>query len=218
MIPFDQWLKIMTKPWVILLMLLGGAFLYTYVDQPVAYYCRAIDFKSNFHIVTWITRLGLGGFYLVPFLLLALFFRYIRLNKTLEWRMWFLWCCALIPSLICLVLKMLLGRSRPELLFLGQLYGFYGWGTDAQFWSFPSGHTTTIMGFVFGLCVLFPKYSYAFLISGLLVATSRILLTEHYVSDVVVASYLALLEVGVLCWWFRRENKCYTARDHQLND
>ena len=40
---------------------------------------------------------------------------------------------------------------------------------------------------------------------ALLVDFSRIMLTEHYLSDVIVASYLALIEVGLLLVWLRRK-------------
>ena len=118
--------------------------------------------------------------------------------------MWFLWLCVLVPSLVCLVLKVLLGRARPDLLFNEHLYGFFGLKTHAPYWSFPSGHTTTVMGFVFGLSVLFPRKCYLFILAGSIVVLSRILLTHHYLSDVMAASYLALLEVGLLFWWSRR--------------
>ena len=174
-----------------------------YFDRPIADYFHAIDSRHNLYILNWVTKLGLGPLYFVPLLLLALFFRYVRRNRTWEARFWFLWLCALVPSIICLILKMVLGRARPDLLFSDQLYGFYGWHTKADFWSFPSGHTTTVMGFIFGLCALFPRYCYAFILLGLVVISSRIMLTHHYLSDVMIATYLALLEVGLLLWWLK---------------
>ena len=101
-----------------------------------------------------------------------------------------------------LVLKIVFSRARPDLLFSQQWYGFYGFKFSAPFWSFPSGHATTIMGFVFALCALWPKYRYLFLLYGVLIALSRVVLTHHYLSDVMVASYLALVEVGLLYSWF----------------
>jgi len=111
-------------------------------------------------------------------------------------------------------LKVIFGRARPDMLFNDQLYGFYGLQTHAQFWSFPSGHTTTVMGFVFGLCALFPRHCVAFILTGLIVVSTRILLTHHFLSDVLIASYLALLEVGLLycIMWRKAGIKCVVGK------
>ena len=205
MTAFDRLLAIMIKPWVVLsyagLVILS----FMVVDKPMAYYFYEFGFRERLHWLNGLTNLGIGAIYLVLFFLLALFFRCIYRNKVWEERSWFLWICVLIPNGFCLALKMIVGRARPDLLFHGQVYGFFGLHTGASFWSFPSGHTTTIMALVFGLSALFPRYCYALIVAGLLVASSRIVLTQHYLSDVLAASYLALLEVGLLLYWVRHK-------------
>lgn len=201
--PFDRLFAVMVKPWVVIGYLVLIILLIVYLDKPVAYFFQGVNLGNTMPILNWFTKLGLGALYFVPLFILALFFRYIHRNKTWEANAWFLWLCALIPGVICVVLKIILGRARPDLLFSEGFYGFYGLNTHASFWSFPSGHTSTIMGVVFGLSVLIPRYGYAFIALGLAIATSRILLTKHYLSDVLIASYLALLEVGLLRYWLR---------------
>lgn len=204
--PFDRVLKIMIKPWVAISFFAFVMFAFFYIDQPLADYFHNLDFKKTLPflaLLSWLTKLGLGSIYLLGFLVIALFFRYIHKNRQWEARSWFLWLCILIPSTICLCLKVCLGRARPRMLFDGQWYGFYGFKTNPFFWSFPSGHTTTIIGLVFGLSILFPRYGYAFIFSGLMVASSRILLIHHYLSDVLATSYLTLLEIGGMLYWLR---------------
>ena len=206
MTPFERLLAIMMKP-VIVFSYIGLIIIsFIYLDRPIAYYFHDLDLQQRLPILNWITLLGFGWLYIVTLPLVALFFRYQYTNKKWEIRAWFLFVCVLFPTIICFVLKGMLGRSRPELLFSDHYYGFYGPSYHASWLSFPSGHTTTIMGFVFGLGVLFPRYCWAFILSGLMVASSRILLTQHYLSDVLVASYLALLEVGLFVGWLRRKN------------
>ena len=118
-------------------------------------------------------------------------------------RSWVLLLCVLIPNIISLALKILLGRARPELLFDQSLYGFYGLHFVRPFWSFPSGHTTTVVGLVLGLMLIFPRHFYAFIVAGLLVISTRVFLTDHYLSDVLGTSYLVLFEVGLLSIIFR---------------
>jgi len=198
MSPFDRLLKIMLQPWVAISYIGFIVLSFFYFDKPIAFYFNALALKTKLPLLELITKLGISTVYISLFFLLAMFFRYVYRNKTCEIRSWFIWLCVLVPNLICLVLKVLLGRARPELLFDNQLFGFYGLHFKASFWSFPSGHTTTIMGLVFGLCIVFPRYFYAFLLSGLLLISTRVILTNHYLSDVMATSYLTLLEVGLI--------------------
>nr|WP_232220646.1 hypothetical protein [Legionella tunisiensis] len=62
------------------------------------------------------------------------------------------------------------------------------------------------MGAALGLSILFPRYFYAFILAGLTIAFSRVFLTHHYLSDVLTASYLTLLEVGILLCILRRKS------------
>jgi membrane-associated phospholipid phosphatase len=203
--PFERIAAIMIKPGVMVSYVVVIVLSILYIDRPLAYYFHGFDFRTTQPLLMWFTHLGISALYIGGLFLLALFFRYIRRDKLNEKRAWFLWLCVLIPSLVCIVLKVLLGRARPELLFTEQLYGFFGLQREELFWSFPSGHTTTIMGFVFGLSVLFPRYCYAFIAVGLMVVLSRIMLTYHYLSDVMAAAYLSLLQVTIL----KRKSKLF---------
>lgn len=206
MTPFNRLLSTMMKPWVIILYIAFLVISYNYIDRPLAAYLHAADLENTIPILPWITRLGLGGLYMPGFLAAALFFRYIQKNRVWEARFWFLWFCVVTTSAICVGLKILLGRARPEMWFQKHDYGFFGLQTKAAYWSFPSGHTSTIMGAVFGLSILFPRYTKSFISAGFLIALSRVLLTRHYLSDVASATMLALLEVGLLLWIFQKKS------------
>lgn len=171
---------------------------YLYIDKPVAWFFHAQNLNAYNSILKNITNLALSGFYLISFLILALTFKFIYRDKVWEARAWFLWLCVAIPSTVTLVLKMLFGRARPELLIHNNVYGFLGFQNHAQFWSFPSGHTTTIMGLTIGLAFLFPRYKFSFIILGFSIALTRVILLRHYFSDILIATYLALLQVGLL--------------------
>ncbi len=207
MIPFDRLVKRLTSWWFISGYLGFLVLSFYYLDQPIAFYFQSLNLIETLGL-RWVTNAGLGGPYLISLLLIALFFRYAYQNKPYELKAWFLWFCVLIPSLVCLFLKTVLGRSRPGLLFNEGIYGFFGFHTGAQYWSFPSGHTTTITGMAFGLCILFPKYTYWFIAAALTIAFSRILLTQHFLSDVLMAAYLSFLEVTLIYYWCKRNQAC----------
>ena len=198
----ERLLNKMTKPIAFICVVLVITLSYFYLDKPIAQYFHDHQgSEEGKYLFQKITDLGNNELYLILFLVLALLFRYVYRSKYWEVRSWFLWLCVLFPIVICGALKVLLGRARPGLLFLKEhLYGFYGPHLNHDFWSFPSGHTTTVMGVVFGLSVVFPRYFYLFLLSGSLVIFSRVMLLNHFLSDVLAASYLALIEVGFLLW------------------
>ncbi len=199
MSPFEELFKFARRPLVVMGYLGFVILSFIYFDKPIAIYFYSFDVKTHLPFVYWLTHIGISTVYIVLFFLLALFFRYIRQDKIWELRYWFLWLCLCLPNVVCLFFKMLLGRARPVLFFNEQLYGFYGLNLKSSlFWSFPSGHTTTIMGLAFGLCALFPRYCYVFSIVGVLAVSTRVLLADHYLSDVVMTSYLTLLEVGLI--------------------
>lgn len=204
MTPFNRLFSVAVKPWFIA----GYAALVTLafllIDKPLAVYLKGLELGRRLFWLVWITNLGLGGTYFIALLFLALFFRFVMRNPASESAAWFLWLCVTISSGICLGLKIMLGRARPDLWFQDQLYGFYGLHWHAPYWSLPSGHTTTVMAFVFAAGILFPRYAYALMAAGIVIAMSRILLVHHYLSDVLVAGYLAFIEVGLIDFVLRR--------------
>lgn len=208
MTKFERLFHVMTRPWVVFLCVALIVFSFLTIDRPLAIFIEHLDFKQFQPWLNALTHLGLGMFYIIALAIVGLGSRFILHNKRWEERAWFLWLCVAIPSVICFVLKIIFGRARPDMLFSQNLYGFYGPHKSSMYWSFPSGHTTTIMGLMFGLSALFPRYCVGFVFSGSLIALSRILLTQHYVSDVLFASYLALLEVGLLygVWKYRNND------------
>ncbi|MCH9755820.1 MAG: phosphatase PAP2 family protein [Gammaproteobacteria bacterium] len=204
MTPFNQLFKCMTKPWVIASYALLMVLLFLYFDKPIAVFFHDLKLGYLKYFLVAITSLGKSKPAIGLLFLLALLFRYIVHKKKWEMRAWFLWLCTLIPSVIVLGLKMLFGRARPELWFSDGLYGFQWIKFERLYWSFPSGHTATMMGLMFGLCVVWPRYRFVFLLFGFFVMLSRIVLFQHYVSDVMVSLYLTLIEVGILQWVLQR--------------
>lgn len=93
--------------------------------------------------------------------------------------------------------KVLLARSRPELLIFDDQYGFHFFSFKSQFNSMPSGHTAFSFAGLLAIANFFKK-SYitalAILISCI-VAVSRIIILDHFVSDVILAAY-----IGIFCY------------------
>jgi lipid A 4'-phosphatase len=89
------------------------------------------------------------------------------------------------------IVKVVAGRARPKLLFSNGDYFFGWWGAQSDFWSFPSGHTANAVAVALALSMIWPQCRTLAAIFAVLVATSRIVITAHYVSDVVMGAFLA---------------------------
>ena len=90
-------------------------------------------------------------------------------------------------------LKFLFGRARFNALMLRGEYGFYFFQTGYDFSSFPSGHANTAMALAIALGYLWPRARAVLLLAGLMLASSRVVVTAHYLSDAVAG--------GLLGWW-----------------
>ena len=92
---------------------------------------------------------------------------------------------------------MIVARYRPELLLSDQLYGFCWFNKSKEFTSMPSEHAT--VNFTLALSVstfLCAKYRFIcmmLILYSIAVAISRVVINEHYISDVLIALTIA-------CW------------------
>ena len=177
-------------------------FSYFYLDRGVAEYFLA-NIPTFEHTGNTISILGESHWYLATGLLGFLFFKYYKKNRLYEQRFLFLLYINLFSGIISLLLKWLFSRIRPWGLRPGHdEYGFlafqnwdmsflekmkYHFMTLAEspttYSSFPSGHTTTVFAVVTYLSILFPKYLYLWLSLAIVVAGSRILANDHFISD-----------------------------------
>lgn len=105
-------------------------------------------------------------------------------------------CAVVIAGLAAVLLKSVIGRARPRLFEQTGPYAFDIFGLDANWVSFPSGHTTTIMSCAAALALLLPRWRLPILIAGAMFSVSRVLIGAHYPSDV-----LGGVALGALVAW-----------------
>jgi hypothetical protein len=91
------------------------------------------------------------------------------------------------------LLKFLLGRTRPKLLF-GNGVDDFGWfGLRPDHWSFPSGHSATIVSLMAALWFLWPRHLLFYALVAAIVSLSRVAVGAHYLSDVLAGALIAVL-------------------------
>jgi membrane-associated phospholipid phosphatase len=134
----------------------------------------------------------------------------------------FLLACALEGILVQVLKRYIFtGRPRP--------WAFYS-ATDAIHLvknfvpfinnSFPSGHTATAFCMAAMLAMIWPRLrlGWLFFILALLVAYSRIYLSQHYFIDIYVGSIIGTASAVLVYYFFYRVNLNFMNRFHRLNE
>ena len=103
-----------------------------------------------------------------------------------------------VSGAIVNVAKPVLGRLRPEYLFESGRAGFVFWHFDFGANTFPSGHAQAIFAVATVLCLAWPRWRIALMTLAATVAASRVILSTHFLSDVLVGAYLGAASVLLL--------------------
>lgn len=167
--------------------------LYQFADKTISTYFYTLHNETVTEVFKVLTTFGNSAWYFIPSILLFFYFKKIKkdFNKTVI--ALYIFMTNLVAGLLVWVFKVPFGRARPKLYLEDNIYGFQWFEIKPDLVSFPSGHTITIISTVVAFSLLFPKWKYLLLPLGALIAFSRVVLTQHYMSDVVFASYLGTM-------------------------
>ena len=88
-------------------------------------------------------------------------------------------------GILGMLLKNSIGRARPAFTPDGSIWMSIPFEFDYNFASFPSGHAITGGAIAVVLALLFPRWRWFFILTGLAIAVSRPVLGVHFPSDVV---------------------------------
>lgn len=193
----DNLYQLIKKPMFLAFSLFLVIMAYFYVDRSVAQACHDLHLRS-YLALQLISAFGKWSLYAALFAIGGLYFRFVRPNTVLERRFVFLLGCVLVPNVLSSILKVIVSRARPDLLFSANEFGFYWFQLQDIYWSFPSGHAVTVAALLVGLWALFPRYVLIYFALAVVISATRVLLYKHYVSDVLFGFYVGLLGS---CWF-----------------
>lgn len=177
---------------------------YLFWDISVTTYCKGLS-PAVKNIADIITRLGISTGYIVASAILYLFFRYISKNSLNANRSLFVFISLSVIGIFVDILKWLTGRYRPIELFNHGCSGFIYFKTGYEWTSFPSGHAQTAFTLATALTIFYPRWGIPlFLVAGA-VAVSRVILTAHYLSDVVAGAGIGILFTLAIKYYFDRK-------------
>jgi len=186
----------MKKRWIALIIFFLTAVIiaisYFNWDILLLYYCKGLD-VSILNIAQIVTAFGKSTWYFALFVLAYIFFCFVWKNKLWSNRFLFLFISISASGLISILIKWLVGRYRPSMLEKG-FFGFNYFGIGYELTSFPSGHTITAFSLATAISILFPRAGIAAFIIAISIGMSRIMITSHYLSDVIAGA-----GIGILC-------------------
>lgn len=143
--------------------------------------------------IQWITEAGEGLWWILGSTAVFAVAAIGRRHNLARWA--FAVLAAVVGSgLIVNLLKVSIGRMRPERLLEHGEFGFLPFTVDHDYNSFPSGHATTCAAATMVLALALPRWRWLFLCAGIAIASTRVAIHAHYLSDV-----LAGLALGYGC-------------------
>lgn len=155
-----------------------------------------------------VTDLGDGTVYIVAAALAFLFiprgkrlaaYRATRQKLEKLWRFCALMLAAMAGSAIILhLVKFAASRHRPSDFFRDGVAGFFPFTVTQRLDSFPSGHSQTIFVFMATLMIAFPRHWKLFLTIGAFTAVSRVVLLNHFPSDILIGAWFGAFFVFLL--------------------
>ena len=180
-----------------------------YLDQPLAEWIKSNITGGILWLCTVLTQLGDSKYWLVPVAFLLPFciaaWQAVGDRSTRRMIGWviaslvFMFACIAFSGILINILKPIFGRARPELWFDNGYYGFLplgmGDGSGSEYRSFPSGHAATIFAATTALSFFLPKRLRLWFVAlaAVPVTLSRVVISAHYLSDVVAG--------GAIGWW-----------------
>lgn len=114
----------------------------------------------------------------------------------------FLFAAIAVPGIVVNIFKHVIGRGRP---FVGGSLDplhFNPFSWPAAYASIPSGHAATAAAVAVAVSTLWPRTRTVMWIYVLLILTSRVVLTAHYLSDVLAGAAVGILGVVMVRRYF----------------
>jgi membrane-associated phospholipid phosphatase len=104
-------------------------------------------------------------------------------------------------------LKFLLGRYRPIMLFEQNLYGLHFFASKWALDSTPSGHTVRAFSLLTAVSLLHKRFAPVFLSLAALIGVSRVMVTDHYPSDVLCGAFIGIFTaLWAYKYFFTKDN------------
>lgn len=199
------------KPLVLILVACACILSYFFFDLPITKHFEHISSSLKF-AAKKISMLIDSDTQETLWPLLFFAFRFVWKKELLANRFLLLMLSIPITNFVMKLIKMLLGRARPELFFSSEQFGFTFFSTIDPLQSMPSGHACSIGAACGAFACFYPKATLPLVILALLLAFSRVILAEHYLGDIIAGVAIGFFMSQWIYSVMRKKNIQFTRR------
>jgi undecaprenyl-diphosphatase len=125
-----------------------------------------------------------------------------RVLAAIAVRLGFLFLAIGLPGLCFAVVKRLIGRARPLVEGSADPFLYRPLGWNVEYASLPSGHATDAFAGAMAVGALWPRARPVMWTYAVVIAVSRVVLTAHFPSDVVVGAVVGVVGALLVRDWF----------------
>lgn len=190
---FNKFVRLITNPIFAIMWIILAILSYFFADKAIAVFIHQLNNPLLLHSGQLITHFGVATYYIIFSLLVFFITKFICKKPKIAAIALFLLLAVVISGITCDIIKFIVSRARPIELFQHNLYGFYFFHFKYNMWSFPSGHATIIASLMMALSLLWPRFWPGFMLIMSIVGLSRVVITAHFLSDVMMGWYLGIV-------------------------
>jgi lipid A 4'-phosphatase len=192
--------------------LLLGTIVFLFFDYSISKFFYNIN-SQTISLFETLTHFGDSLYFFVPTILIWAAIKIIQ-NKnkiilTISDISLFIFFNILISGIVVQIFKHIIGRPRPPLFHSNNLSTIDIFQFDSKWHSFPSGHTATIFAFIFCLLFLFPRIKNILITIAVVIASTRVIVGAHYVSDIFGGALVSYITSILLREKFFQKSKLF---------
>ena len=183
------------------LYLVFGLIFFFFFDYAISSFFHEINSQTK-SLFSTLTHFGDSLYFFIPTIIIWGGIRIVNSKEKIIASIGdislFIFFSILLSGVIAQIAKHIIGRPRPILYNGFDMKGLDILNFDSKWHSFPSGHTTTIFAFIFCLFFLFPKIKNFLITLAIIIASTRVIIGAHFISDVfggVIVAYLSTIFV-----------------------
>ena len=189
-----------------------GVLFFLFFDYSISNFFYNINSQTKSLFET-ITHFGDSLYFFIPTILIWATIKIIQNKNKIILAIsdisLFIFFNILFSGIIVQILKHIFGRPRPPLFHSNNLSTLDIFNFDSRWHSFPSGHTATIFAFIFCLMFLFPKIKNILIAIAIIIASTRVIVGAHYVSDIFGGAFVAYITTILLRDNFFQKSKLF---------
>ena len=185
-----------------------AVYFYFNVDIPFNDYVVAHRTDTVASVFNFLTELG-NAKYSYAVVVVLFIVGFFGKNPIFKIKTQFAFYSMVVASVIVQLAKFVIGRSRPKLwIYEGktEFNPFPPLSNTYDYASMPSGHTQASFTVALILSLLFPKYRYLFIFAAIIIGFSRVMVSAHWISDIVMGAVFGSV-VPILIYHHFYKNK-----------